>query len=439
MTSDRESFPLSDLYDFRSGLSKPRSAFGRGYPFLTFKDVFYNTFVPKKLSDLVQSTDDERAKGGIQRGDVFLTRTSETFHELGMSCVALEDIPDATFNGFTKRLRPKPGSKIIPEYAAYYFRSLEFRDSVTAIASISTRASLNEEMLSRLRIVLPEENIQISIGKILKAFDDKIDLLREANATLEEMARSVFRDWFLDFEPVHAKVSGANSFRGMSQDLFDILPEKFEDSKIGEIPTGWELRPLDTIADFLNGLAMQKFRPKDGEDSLPVIKIAELRKGISGRTERASASIAEKYKIHDGDFIFSWSGSLLAKFWTDGDGALNQHLFKVTSKDYPIWFVACWVWSHMEQFQKIASSKATTMGHIQRRHLSEAMIVSPGQKVLSRMSDLVGPFFSRLISNELEAKTLAEIRDALLPMLISGEIVPPDLEALGSKVVTNGG
>src|SRR5690349_21129982 len=120
MSSERQPFALDEVFDFRSGLSKPRSAFGHGYPFLTFKDVFYNTFVPKVLGDLVESSDSERANGDIRRGDVFLTRTSETQHELGMSCVALVDVPNATFNGFTKRLRPKPNAKIVPEYAGYF-------------------------------------------------------------------------------------------------------------------------------------------------------------------------------------------------------------------------------------------------------------------------------------------------------------------------------
>jgi len=141
MVDDWKEFPLSQLYDFCSGLSKSRSAFGSGYGFLSFKDVFYNFFVPDKLSELVNSTEKEQESFSIKRGDVFLTRTSETMDELGMSCVSLKDYKSATFNGFTKRLRPKSDSNIVPEYAAYFFRSPKFRNEITAMSSLSTSRS----------------------------------------------------------------------------------------------------------------------------------------------------------------------------------------------------------------------------------------------------------------------------------------------------------
>src|SRR5208283_3698618 len=155
MATDWESESLSKYYDFSSGLSKSRSEFGFGYGFLTFKDVLDNFFVPGTLTALVNSTEKERATCSVRKGDVFLTRTSETQDELGMSCVALKDYEIATFNGFTKRLRPKPGTRIVPEYAAYFFRGPRFRRAVTAMSSLSTRASLNNEMLARLSIVIP--------------------------------------------------------------------------------------------------------------------------------------------------------------------------------------------------------------------------------------------------------------------------------------------
>ena len=140
MVDETKVATLDQIYEFSSGLSKPRSEFGEGYPFLSFKDVFNHTFVPKTLSELVRSSEAERKSLSIKRGDVFLTRTSETMDELGMSSVALTDIPDATFNGFTKRLRPKVSDAILPEYAGYFFRSPGFRNAVTAMSSLSTRA-----------------------------------------------------------------------------------------------------------------------------------------------------------------------------------------------------------------------------------------------------------------------------------------------------------
>jgi type I restriction enzyme S subunit len=203
-------------------------------------------------------------------------------------------------------------------------------------------------------------------------------------------------------------------------------------AKLGEdgLPEGWEARPLDKIGHFLNGLALQKFPAQDGKPDLPVIKIAELRNGVTAKSNRASKEVPEKYVIGNGDFIFSWSGSLMAKFWTGGAGALNQHLFKVTSDSHPMWFVSEWVQTHLEEFQRIAASKAVTMGHIKRSHLTEAMCVCPPDEALTSLGAVFDPLISKQIANDEENQTLAALRDLLLPKLMSGEIRLQDVEAL---------
>ena len=180
--------------------------------------------------------------------------------------------------------------------------------------------------------------------------------------------------------------------------------------------------PLDEVANFLNGLALQKFPPIAGEPSLPVIKIADLRVGTSAKSNRASFDLPDKYIIQDGDFIFSWSGSLLAKFWSYGPGALNQHLFKVSSDKFPAWFYSQWVWHHLEEFQQIAASKATTMGHIQRGHLKSAMCIVPPSDTIKNLGEFIAPLHEMAMANELESRALAQTRDLLLPKLMSGEI-----------------
>ena len=164
-----------------------------------------------------------------------------------------------------------------------------------------------------------------------------------------------------------------------------------------------------------------------------MIKIAELRNGISAKSGRASREVPAKYIIRDGDFLFSWSGSLLAKFWTEGEGALNQHLFKVTSESYPMWFVSHWVHLHLEEFQAIAASKATTMGHIQRGHLKAAMTLCPPGDVLERLGVVVEPVVGQTIHNELESRHLTQLRDTLLPKLISGELRIADAQKFLEK------
>ena len=271
--------------------------------------------------------------------------------------------------------------------------------------------------IPKFRLPIPSLSEQNAIAHILGTLDDKIELNRRMNATLEEMARALFKSWFIDFDPIRAKGYGRDL--GLAQKLLALFPESFDNK--GR-PQGWSAKPLDQVAEFLNGLAMQKFPPFEVSDSLPVIKISELRSGITPRTGRASRNIPSDYVVRDGDFLFSWSGSLIAKFWTGSEGALNQHLFKVTSSRYPMWFCSQWIYHHLEEFQAIAASKATTMGHIQRGHLKRAMATCPPDGVLAELGHIMELLVDRVIKNELESRTLVEIRDLLLSKLITGEL-----------------
>ncbi len=208
------------------------------------------------------------------------------------------------------------------------------------------------------------------------------------------------------------------------------FPDRFQDSELGPIPEGWNVQSLDDIATFLNGLACQKYPAAPGEPSLPVIKIRELRQGISGNTDRAMTNVPEKYIVHDGDVLFSWSGSLLIDIWTQGKGVLNQHVFKVSSENYPKWFYFHWVDFHLLEFQRIAADKATTMGHIKRHHLADAKVVVPDSDIMKLASVHVSPIFDNKIENAIQARSLAKLRDTLLPKLISGELPVPDAENL---------
>ena len=213
------------------------------------------------------------------------------------------------------------------------------------------------------------------------------------NRTLEATARAIFKSWFVDFDPVRALIDGRQP-EGMDAQTAALFPDAFEDSELGMIPKGWEIKTLDAIAQFLNGLALQKYPPKDN-GHLPVIKIAELRRGITEKSGKASLEIPEEYVIEDGDVLFSWSGSLVNCIWCGGKGALNQHLFKVTSEDYPKWFYYQWINYHLPNFQALAASKATTMGHIKRQHLTEALVIVPDEKILSAIDKVTGLFHSR--------------------------------------------
>jgi type I restriction enzyme S subunit len=233
------------------------------------------------------------------------------------------------------------------------------------------------------------------------------------------MARALFKSWFVDFDPVRAKAEGRDP--NLPRDLDDLFPDSFDDSEVGEIPSGWRVCALDEIAHFLNGLALQRFPVSDGR-ALPVIKISQLHAGSAEEADQASADIPREYVIRDGDVLFSWSGSLAVELWCGGPGALNQHLFKVTSERYPKWLYYFWTRQHLADFRQIAAGKATTMGHIQRGHLRAAQVLMPPNRLLDAMSVHIEPLLARVVAVRLESRSLAVVRDTLLPALVSGQL-----------------
>ncbi len=253
------------------------------------------------------------------------------------------------------------------------------------------------------------------------------------NETLEAMARALFKSWFVDFDPVRAKAEGRDP--GLPKPLADLFPARLVESELGEIPEGWEVRSLDEIARFLNGLALQKY-PPTGERSLPVIKIAQLRAGSTEGADRASADLDPAYIVQNGDILFSWSGSLECVLWAAGPGALNQHLFKVTSAQCPKWLCYIGVHHHLEEFRHIAAGKATTMGHIQRHHLSDARLAIPSSALLTAMDGVLTPMVESTWRRTVESRTIADVRDALLPKLISGELRVNDADKFMGRVAS---
>jgi type I restriction enzyme S subunit len=275
----------------------------------------------------------------------------------------------------------------------------------------------NLSILRRMPIRIPPLSQQRRIAAELGALDDKIELNRRVSQTLESMARALFKSWFVDFDPVRAKAEGRDS--ELPSHLADLLPSSFADSELGEIPSGWRVCGLDEIADFLNGLALQRFPPRGGR-ALPVIKIAQLHAGNTDGADEASADIPNGYIIKDGDVLFSWSGSLAVELWCGGRGALNQHLFKVTSDRYPKWFYYLWTSEHLANFREIAAGKATTMGHIQRGHMTAARVLVPPEALLDGMSGSIEPLIEACATARFNSRLVAALRDGLLPRLITG-------------------
>lgn len=323
------------------------------------------------------------------------------------------------------------GNDVPIDYLYWLLRTPQYRSYCRAHASGTTNLGLAREDF--LAFPAPEPTAaQQKITHLVGSLDDKIELNRRMNDTLEALARALFKSWFVDFDPVCAKMEGRQPY-GMDDETAALFPDSFDDSPLGEIPKGWTVEPLDQVAHFLNGLALQKY-PPEGEESLPVIKITELRKGVTESSGRASTKITPRYVVEDGDVLFSWSGSLEVQLWTGGRGALNQHLFKVTSERYPKWFYYYWIKQHLTEFRAIAADKATTMGHIKRHHLTDALTVVPSKPTLHAISAVMEPIVSRTLNNDLESRTLAAVRDALLPKLLSGEVRVEEAEELAGEM-----
>ena len=300
----------------------------------------------------------------------------------------------------------KVGERIKSLWLYYYLTSPDGKAQLKSIRAGSSQPYVSLGALRDLIIPVPSIEKMEEIVSILSSLDRKIELNNKINADLEEMAQAIFKNWFVDFEP--------------------FKDGKFVDSELGMIPKGWKVGTLTEIASYMNGLAMQKFPPENNEDSLPVLKIKELGQGFCGTdSDRCSCNIKDECKIHNGDVIFSWSGTLLVDVWCGGDCGLNQHLFKVTSKDYPKWFYYYWTKHHLQEFIHIAKDKAVTMGHIKRGHLEEAMVAIPDNDSMEKAHELFEPILSKMISLRLENSRLSLLRDTLLPRLMSGKLEVP--------------
>lgn len=332
-----------------------------------------------------------------------------------------------------------------PLYLFYFFKSHQGKHELLKNASQVGTPGIATPLTSLRSVCVPLPPLpeQHAIAHSLDALNAKIELNQRINQTLEVLARAIFKSWFVDFDPVRARMNGEQPV-GMDAKTAALFPSAFVESELGLIPEGWAIKSLDRIAHYQNGLALQNY-PPESEEYLPVIKIRELRQGYSDdRSDKTSPNIKPECLVDDGDVIFSWSGSLLVDIWCGGKGALNQHLFKVTSVDYPRWFYYLWTRYHLSEFQHIAEGKVTTMGHIQRHHLTNALVVVPSDAVLQAADSIMNPLVEALVCNSLQSRTVAELRDTLLPKLISGQIrvlappPPPDpkgfLKPLGSDL-----
>ena len=292
----------------------------------------------------------------------------------------------------------------------------------------TSNPSLSRDTFGAQLFPFPPISEQRAIAAVLGSLDDKIELNRRMNRTLEEMAAAIFKAWFVDFEPVKAKAVGAKRFPTMPQPVFDALPADFTDSPLGPIPKGWDIQAVYDLADFVNGGVFRSDHFATDRSGLPIIKIAELKNGITNQTKFSTQQFDEKYHVASGDLLFSWSGSpetsIDTFIWTGGDGWLNQHVFRVLP--HPPFDRASFyrVLKYLNPtFIEIARNKQTTgLGHVTAQDLKRLCIAVPPPRTLEAFNALLDPMFVAGYQNQLQSTTLAAIRDTLLSKLLSGEI-----------------
>lgn len=356
-----------------------------GIPFIMASDIKNGkvdlvncAFITKEQAHCLQ-------KGFSYTNDVLLT------HKASLGRTAIVGPLSTPYIMLTPQVtyyRVKDYSKLNNKFLKYFFDFPTFQGILENHGnSGSTRSYVGITAQRALPILLPPIDTQITIVSILSSLDDKIDLLHRQNITLKKMVETLFRQWFLE-----------------------------ESSK------NWKSIPLSKIATFLNGLACQKFPPKNEIDKLPVLKIKELSSGITINSDWASTDVNPEYIVKNGDVIFAWSASLMVKIWDGHDCILNQHLFKVTSNDFPKWFYYLWCKHHLAEFISIAASHATTMGHIKRGDLDKAQVLIPSPEELEEMTEKAEPLIDKVIVNNVQIITLTKLRDSLLPKLMNGEL-----------------
>jgi type I restriction enzyme, S subunit len=349
----------------------------------------------------------KREKFLLIEGDIVVARTGAT---VGYAKQIWARPEGATFASYLVRFRPD-GERVDPRYLGQIVQSAEFKRWVKSVAGGAAQPNANAKVLGSYELHLPPIAQQEVVGRVLWAFDDLIENNRRRIEILEEMARLLYREWFVHFRfPGHEDV-------------------ELVDSELGPIPEGWEVATFADLAEFVNGFAFKSSEHWQDE-GLPIVKIKELKAGVTAETPRYHGDdIKARYFVDDRDVLFSWSADLDAYVWSGGPALLNQHLFVVRPYELPSLFVFHSLKGRMEQFR--ARAQGTTMKHIKRSALNEVSTVVPHARLIAMFDDTVGPMLDLQVNLTRQNRVLREARDLLLPRLVSGELDVSELDLDG--------
>jgi len=322
-----------------------------------------------------------------------------------------------------------------PRFVYYLLKTISYRDYLDKAAV----PGINRNDVHRAIVCLPPIHEQESIAATMHCLDIGIESHRAENETIEEIARAIFRSWFVDFDPVKAKAEGREP-NGMDADTAALFPSEFQDSPLGLVPSGWEVAPLYGIAEFSNGAAYKDIHFSSNNEGLPVIKIAELKAGVTESTKFTTTYLAERFRIEQEEILFSWSGnpdtSIDTFIWDGGPAWLNQHIFRVRDNGY---VPRSWVYIQLKTlrsvFAETARDKQTTgLGHVTIADMKRLLVCKPTDELVLRFDEIAKPILARIAANQLTIRKLAALRDTLLPRLIAGKLRVPEAEAMLTAV-----
>lgn len=347
----------------------------------------------------------------LKEGDIVFARTGNS---TGRTYYHEEKNGELAFAGFLIKFSLDK-SKVNPKYLKYFTISKTYKQWVDNLSNGSTRGNINAKTFADCPIILPSREQQDYLVRVLSSLEDKIQINNQINQELEAMAKTLYDYWFVQFD---FPDQNGNPYKSSGGKMI------YHPELKREIPEGWGVDSLWNIANFYNGLAMQKYRPDTNEDDyLPVIKIREMMNGFSKDTEKARLDIPTEAVVERGDILFSWSATLEVIIWGKERGALNQHIFKVTSDTYPKSFIYFELKSYLKVFKAIAELRKTTMGHITQDHLKQAKIVVPPIEIISKLDAKLQPIMLKQQILENQNQELTQLRDWLLPMLMNGQVI----------------
>ncbi|ELV8728514.1 restriction endonuclease subunit S [Vibrio fluvialis] len=305
--------------------------------------------------------------------------------------------------------------------------------NLNQFSSGSGQPLLNQATLNAVECEVPNNSpLRALIGSVLNDYDKKIKLNAATNQTLEEMAQAIFKSWFVDFDPVKAKMNGEQP-EGMDEATASLFPEKLVESELGLIPEGWDAGTVGNVTAAKGGYAFKSKQFVD--EGNPVIKIKNITSAGTVTTSDCQcvdddiAKTASRFKLSDGDLLMAMTGATVGKsgiYVSDGrDGYLNQRVARFESKvdsTQPCWFTYNLVNKDSIFEQIVGAAQGSAQPNISSKGIEQVKTVIPTFDLISKYQELVAPLYAKWISNFRENSQLSELRDTLLPKLLSGEI-----------------